>query len=99
MACVARILAKEAKIPGSDISFYNTAECGKPSTKKITIDNGDACFHICGPCMRRFMTKGSLDKSKDLWLGWFDCDYPPHAHIFGSQWYWNKIETSSKGII
>lgn len=88
MTCQARILGEEYTIPSTDVKCHHTRECGTQAVKKITVDDGDAFFHICAPCFRRFLTKGS---KKDIWLGWFDCDYPPHAQVTHSPWYHEQV--------
>ena len=90
-SCQARILGEEYTIEGTDVKCHRTRECGAVAMKKITIDDGDAFFHICSSCFRRFLTKGSSKIEKDEWLGWFDCSYPPHAHVYGSAWYHNVV--------
>jgi hypothetical protein len=84
MRCQARILGEEYTIQGTDVKCHTSGECSAPSVKKITVDDGDACFHICAACFRRFLTKSS---KKDTWIGWFDCAYPPHARVTYSAWY------------
>jgi hypothetical protein len=86
--CQARILGEEYMIQGTDVKCHHTRECSAPSVKKITVDDGDACFHICADCFRRFLTKSS---KKDTWLGWFDCAYPPHARVTYSAWYHEEV--------
>jgi hypothetical protein len=88
-SCQARILGEEYTIQGTNVKCHKSAECGAPSVKKITVDDGDAFFHICAPCFRRLLTKGS---SKDTWLGWFDCAYPPHARVTYSAWYYEEVK-------
>ena len=87
--CQARILGEEYTIQGTDVKCHHTRECSAPSVKKITVDDGDACFHICAACFRRFLTKSS---KKDTWLGWFDCEYPPHAQVTHSAWYHAEVK-------
>ena len=91
MSCQARILGAEYTIQGTDVKCHHARECGAPAAKKITVDDGDAFFQICMPCFRRFLTKGSKVVEKDLWLGWFDCDYPPHARVTYSPWYHEEV--------
>jgi hypothetical protein len=86
--CQARILGEEYTIQGTDVKCHHTRECGAAAVKKITVDDGDAFFHICAGCFRRFLTKSS---KKDLWLGWFDCAYPPHAQVTHSPWYHEQV--------
>jgi hypothetical protein len=88
VSCQARILGEEYTIQGTDVKCHHTRECGTAAVKKITVDDGDAFFHICAPCFRRFLTKSS---KTDLWLGWFDCAYPPHAQVTHSPWYHEQV--------
>lgn len=63
-------------------------ECGKPSFKKVTVDDGDAFFHICRECLAKYLTKLRPETS---WIGWFDCDILPEARVKGSKWYWSVM--------
>ena len=86
MSCQARILDQEFTV--GDAICHTTKECGNPFFKKISIDNGDASMKICPKCFSRFMSKGT---SKTTWYGWFDCEFPPEAHIKYSAWWRLKI--------
>ncbi len=88
MACQARILGEEYTIQGTKSKCHHTRECGASASKKITVDDGDASFHICTACFRRFLTKNTSNLEKNLWLGWFDCEYPSHARVTYSAWYY-----------
>lgn len=90
-SCQARILGEEYTIQGTNVKCHHTRECSAATTKKITVDDGDAFFQICMPCFRRFLTKGSQPVGKDTWLGWFDCAYPPHARVTHSAWYHEEV--------
>ena len=87
MSCQARILDKEFVIPGTSEVCHTTKECEDASFKKVSVDNGESQMRICKGCAKRFMTKSS---KKDVWYGWFDCDYPEGARVKFSPWY-NKI--------
>lgn len=89
-SCQARILTTQFVIPGTADSCFNTTECRKPAAHKITVDDGDAFMPICKECFARFKTR--TPKSSNQWYGWFDCDYPPDAHIKGSRWYHDKVK-------
>jgi len=85
--CEARILdqLKTAPVPHS-----TTKECGAETSKRISVDSGDAYMSICSCCFKRFIRR-SVDKGN--WFGWFDCDYPPEAQVVGSKWYYENVAT------
>jgi hypothetical protein len=89
-SCQARILTTSFLIPGTADSCFNTTDCKKPAPLKITVDDGDAFMPICKECFTRF--KSRTPKNSNTWYGWFDCDYPPDAHIKGSKWYHDKVK-------
>lgn len=89
-SCLARITTTAFVIPGTEETCYHTTECRKSAARKITVDDGDAFMPICGDCFTKFQTKNL--KTGSTWLGWFDCDYPPQAHIKGSRWYHETVK-------
>jgi hypothetical protein len=79
LSCQARILNEE--------KLYSTKECGVETTKRISIDEGEAYMSICSCCIRRFIKR----KETGNWFGWFDGDYPPEARVIGSKWYYDNV--------
>ena len=81
----------QARIPSNTFAFetfYNVAECGKPSVKRISIDDGDAEMHICIECFKRFLTK---KRDSSTWYGWFDCEIPSTAPVRGSKAFYDAV--------
>jgi hypothetical protein len=83
-ACQAAIKDKSLKFFGHEV--YSLKECCSPATKKVTIDDGDAFFYACVPCLAKYLTKLRAGTN---WIGWFDCDIHPEARVRGSRWYWS----------
>ena len=84
MACQARVLDEEFKIPGISDICHTTKECGLPANKKASVDDGDASFRICMSCVKRRIAK--------QWYGWYDCEYPADAHVKYSPWYYDAVK-------
>jgi hypothetical protein len=89
VSCQARIL-NENKGP-----YWTTKECSVETSKRISIDEGEAYMSICSSCIRRFVRR-NLDPS---WYGWFDCDYPPEARVVGSKWYYENVPASQRPVV
>lgn len=85
--CEARILHELKATP---VPHSTTKECGAETSKRISVDSGDAYMSICSCCFKRFIRR-SVDKGN--WFGWFDCDYPPEAQVVGSKWYYENVAT------
>ena len=79
--CQARILTNYS----AEKKGYSSAECGKPSTKHIWVDDGEARMFICSPCFRRWLNKGRQPTKELLepnhWHGWFDCEPPSNSPL------------------
>lgn len=88
MTCQARVLDKEMKFPGGDVTYHTTKECGEVAHHKYSVDGGDASMGLCGDCLRRCLTKKSANSS---WYGFFDCAYPEQARVRGSPWYYLQL--------
>ena len=88
VSCQARIL-NEKKGP-----YWTTKECTVETSKRISIDEGEAYMSICSSCIRRFIRR-NLDPS---WYGWFDCDYPPEARVVGSKWYYDNVPPAERPV-
>jgi hypothetical protein len=88
MICQARVLDKEMKFPGGDVTYHTTKECGEVARHKYSVDGGDAFMGLCGDCLRRCLTKKSANSS---WYGFFDCAYPEQAKVRGSPWYYFQL--------
>jgi hypothetical protein len=86
VSCQARILNEKKG------SYWTTKECSVETSKRISIDEGEAYMSICSSCIRRFIRR-NLDPS---WYGWFDCDYPPEARVVGSKWYYDNVPASQR---
>jgi len=98
MACQARVLDNEMKFPNGT-PYYTSKLCDRKTTRKIKVDVGAfpecpgdpdclATMYLCTKCMPNYMNKDSSNKeAKAKWLGWFDCDIPPEAHVKHSAWY------------
>ena len=84
--CEARILDQLKSTP---VPHSTTKGCGAETSKRISVDSGDAYMSICSSCFKRFIRR-SVDKS---WYGWFDCEYPPEAQVVGSKWYYENVAT------
>ena len=84
--CQASVRNQSFQFFGNEV--FTTTECGKPSFKKVTVDDGDAFFHICHECLAKYLTKLRPGTS---WIGWFDCDINPEARVKGSKWYWSVM--------
>ena len=83
----------QASVRNSPFQFFGnelftTKECSQPATKKVTVDDGDAFFHICPKCLAKYLTK---TREGTNWIGWFDCDIMPEARVKGSRWYWTVM--------
>jgi hypothetical protein len=65
----------------------DTPRQGGETTKRISVDEGDAYMSICSCCFKRFIKR----KVEGNWFGWFDCDYPPQARVVGSKWYYDNV--------
>lgn len=88
--CQARIPTTSYTIPGTSLIVWQTTECGNPTSRKATIDDGDSHQYLCNKCIPRFVSKEkSGDQNK--WLGWFDGDIPKEAHIYDSYWFWWSV--------
>ena len=85
--CEARILDQLKTTP---VPHSTTKSCGAETSKRISVDSGDAYMSICSCCFKRFIRR-SVDKGN--WFGWFDCDYPPEAQVVGSKWYYENVAT------
>ena len=88
MTCQARVLDKEMKFPGTDVTYHTTKECGEIARHKHSVDGGDAFMGLCGDCLRRCLTKKSANST---WYGFFDCAYPEQAKVRGSPWYFLQL--------
>lgn len=88
MTCQARVLDKEMKFPGGDVTYHTTKECGEIARHKHSVDGGDAFMGLCGDCLRRCLTKKSANST---WYGFFDCAYPEQAKVRGSPWYYLQL--------
>lgn len=84
--CQASVRSSPFQFFGNDI--FTTKECSQPATKKVTVDDGDAFFHICPKCLAKYLTK---TREGTNWIGWFDCDILPEARVKGSRWYWSLM--------
>jgi hypothetical protein len=84
--CQASVRDKPLQFFGNEI--HSLTECGQPATKKVTVDDGDAFFHICPKCLAKYLTK---TREGTNWIGWFDCDILPEARVKGSRWYWSVL--------
>lgn len=93
MTCQARVLDKEMKFPGGDVTYHTTKECGEIARHKHSVDGGDAFMGLCGDCLRRCLTKKSANSS---WYGFFDCAYPEQAKVRGSQWYFWQLSLTQE---
>ncbi len=93
MICQARVLDKEMKFPGSDITYHTTKECGEIARHKHSVDGGDAFMGLCGDCLRRCLTKKSANST---WYGFFDCAYPEQAKVRGSPWYFWQLSLAQE---
>lgn len=85
--CEARIITDDFTIEGTTETCYKTRECGAATKKSVA--EGEDSFAICTACAKRYKTKS---KEKTIWLGWFDCDWPPTAHVQYSPWYYDLLE-------
>ena len=94
MICQARVLDKEMKFPGTDITYHTTKECGEVAHHKYSVDGGDAFMGLCGDCLRRCLTKKSANST---WYGFFDCEYPEQAKVRGSPWYYLQLGIAQEG--
>jgi hypothetical protein len=93
MTCQARVLDKEMKFPGSDVTYHTTKECGEIARHKHSVDGGDAFMGLCGDCLRRCLTKRSANST---WYGFFDCAYPEQAKVRGSPWYFLQLSQAKE---
>ena len=80
-SCQARILNEKKD------SYWTTKECCVETSKRISVDEGDAFMSICSCCFKRFIKR----KIESNWFGWFDCEYPPEARVVGSKWYYENV--------
>lgn len=106
MACQARILNEEMKFP-NDTVYYTTKQCDRKTERKIKVDVGAfpecpgnpdcvATMLICTKCMPNYRNKDSSNnEARAKWLGWFDCDIPPEAHVKHSAWYDAMLKNTS----
>jgi len=99
MHCHGRILGEEIEIPGTraprtgePIKAYKTKECTKEGKYCIQMED-DVEFQLCSVCLHRYEKR---HEKKNVWYGFFDCDYPEDAHIVGSKWYNDKLERSKE---
>ena len=90
MHCHGRNLGEEIEIPctraprtGEPIKAYKTKECTKEGKYCIQMED-DVEFQLCSGCLHRYEKR---HEKKNVWYGFFDCDYPEDAHIVGSKWY------------
>lgn len=93
MTCQARVLDKEMKFPGTDVTYHTTKECGEIARHKHSIDGGEAFMGLCGNCLRRCLTKKSANST---WYGFFDCAYPEQAKVRGSPWYFWQLSLAQE---
>jgi len=93
MTCQARVLDKEMKFPGTDVTYHTTKECGEVAQHKYSVDGGDAFMGLCGDCLRRCLTKKSANST---WYGFFDCAYPEQAKVRGSPWYFWQLSLAQE---
>ena len=93
MTCQARVLDKEMKFPGTDVTYHTTKECGEIARHKHSVDGGDAFMGLCGDCLRRCLTKKSANTT---WYGFFDCAYPEQAKVRGSSWYFWQLSLAQE---
>jgi hypothetical protein len=93
MICQARVLDKEMKFPGTDITYHTTKECGEIARHKPSVDGGEAFMGLCGNCLRRCLTKKSANST---WYGFFDCEYPEQAKVRGSPWYFWQLSLAQE---
>jgi hypothetical protein len=93
MTCQARVLDKEMKFPGTDVTYHTTKECGEIARHKHSVDGGDAFMGLCGDCLRRCLTKKSANST---WYGFFDCAYPEQAKVRGSPWYFLQLSQAKE---
>ena len=93
MTCQARVLDKEMKFPGSDVTYHTTKECGEIARHKHSVDGGEAFMGLCGNCLQRCLTKKS---SNSTWYGFFDCAYPEQAKVRGSPWYFLQLSQAKE---
>ena len=82
--CQGRVQGRAVPIPGTNLRAYATKECAKPAHTKIPIDDGESKIPLCLACSKRYQQR---DNSACPWLGFFDGDVPPNAHVVGSAWY------------
>ena len=93
MTCQARVLDKEMKFPGTDITYHTTKECGEIARHKHSVDDGEAFMGLCGDCLRRCLTKKGTNSR---WYGFFDCEYPEQAKVRGSPWYFWQLSLAQE---
>jgi hypothetical protein len=87
MFCNARILTTPYKL--GDTTLYDSAECKKPATKHVWVDE-DARMFICTSCLNRWITKKQTDTN---WYGWFDCEPLPNTPAAESPFYIKTLQT------
>lgn len=87
--CQGRLQGKAVPIPGTTLTAYAPKECGKPARVQIPVDDGEAELPLCLACSKRYEKR---DNPACPWLGFFDCDVPPHARVVGSAWYRNAVK-------
>ena len=83
--CQARILHNLKPTP---VNHWTTKECEEETTKRISVDSGDAYMNICSCCFKRFIKRMV---EKNTWHGWFDCEYPPESRVVGSKWHYDNV--------
>jgi hypothetical protein len=97
LKCQARIITDDFIIEGTSETCYKTGECGAKAKKKVALEESE--FVICTACNKRYKTK---DSEKSIWLGWFDGNYPPTAHVQYSPWYYEikeNLKNSERELI
>jgi hypothetical protein len=87
--CQGRVYGTPRQIQGTNLTAYTPKECGKQSRVQIPVDNGEAMMPLCIACSKRYQLR---DNPACPWLGFFDCDIPPHSHVVGSAWYREAVK-------
>ena len=90
--CQARIQGKAINVQGTSYVAYASKECGKKAYVQIPVDDGEAELPLCLACSKRYEKR---ENPACPWLGFFDCDVPPHARIIGSAWYREALKEAA----